>query len=36
MARELRTYALAALACLAPTGAEAHDWYSGRIRRVLL
>ena len=29
MARELRTYALAALACLAPAGAEDHDWYSG-------
>ena len=29
MGRELRTCALAALACLAPAGAEGHGWYSG-------
>ena len=29
MARELRTCALAVLTCLVPTGAKAHDWYSG-------
>jgi hypothetical protein len=29
MGRELHTCAFAALACLAPAGAEAHDWYSG-------
>jgi hypothetical protein len=29
MGRKLRTFALTALACLAPAGAEAHDWYSG-------
>src|SRR3954467_11176601 len=29
MGRDLRTSALAALACLAPAGAEGHGWYSG-------
>jgi hypothetical protein len=29
MGRELRTCTLAALAYLAPAGAEGHDWYSG-------
>ena len=28
MGRELCTCTLAALACLAPAGAEGHDWYS--------
>src|SRR3954464_7185835 len=29
MGRDLRACALAALACLAPAGAEWHGWYSG-------
>src|SRR3954471_538701 len=29
MGRDLRTCALAALACLAPAGAEGHGWHSG-------